>query len=103
MSLKAVELQIAIPKTLDAGKIADQHQQNVIQQQHFANEAVKKESERKQVTVNETGSSEKISEDKNGQNNKNGSDANHHDNQQKSQSLQEVEHPYKGHFFDFSG
>ncbi len=30
MSLKGVELQIAIPKTFDAGKVAEQHQQNTI-------------------------------------------------------------------------
>ena len=48
MSLKAVELQIAIPKTFDAGKMADNHQQNVIGQQIHANEALKKEIERKQ-------------------------------------------------------
>ena len=42
MSLKAVELQIAIPKTFDAGKMADNHQQNVIQQQMHANAALKK-------------------------------------------------------------
>lgn len=42
MSLKGVELQIAIPKTFDAGKVQEQHQQNVIQQQYNANEALKK-------------------------------------------------------------
>ena len=42
MSLKAVELQIAIPKTFDAGKMADNHQQNVVSQQINANEALKK-------------------------------------------------------------
>lgn len=59
MSLKGVELQIAIPKTVDAGKIAEQHQQNVVQQQYHANDALNREIERKQLTVNDT---EKISE-----------------------------------------
>ena len=54
MSLKAIELQIAIPKTFDAGKIADQNQQNIINQQINANEALKKEIERKQLAVNES-------------------------------------------------
>ena len=57
MSLKGLELQIAIPKTFDAGKIADQHQQNTINQQMHANEALKREIERKQLTV---GKSERI-------------------------------------------
>ena len=54
MSLKAVELQVAIPKTFDAGKLAENHQQNVIGQQINANEALKKQIERKQLTVNKT-------------------------------------------------
>ena len=55
MSLKGVELQIAIPKTFDAGKIAEQHQQQCQSTNKLhANEALKKEIERKQLTVNET-------------------------------------------------
>ena len=54
MSLKGVELQIAIPKTVDAGKLAEQHQHNVIQHQHNANEALKRELVRKQLTVSDT-------------------------------------------------
>lgn len=46
MSLKGVELQIAIPKTVDAGKIAEQHQQNVVQQQYHANDALNREIEK---------------------------------------------------------
>ena len=54
MSLKGLELQIAIPKTFDAGKMADQRQQNTILQQMHANDALNKELERKQLSVNET-------------------------------------------------
>lgn len=49
MSLKGVELQIAIPKTFDAGKMADQKQQAVIHQQMHANEAAKKRIRKKIV------------------------------------------------------
>lgn len=42
MSLKGVELQIAIPKTFEAGKMVDQAQQQVLAQQAHANEALKK-------------------------------------------------------------
>ncbi|CAM5570566.1 Elongation factor Ts [Lysinibacillus sphaericus] len=52
MSLKGVELQIAIPKTFEAGKMADQAQQQTLAQQVHANEALKKELERKQKAVN---------------------------------------------------
>ncbi|MDV7763287.1 hypothetical protein SC499_01090 [Peribacillus simplex] len=51
MSLKAIEMQIAIPRTQDAGKIQEQNQQkNLIQQDHAAHQ-VQKDSERKQRTV----------------------------------------------------
>lgn len=62
MSLKGLELQIAIPKTYDAGKMVEQHQQNVIQQQYNANEALKKEIERKQLAVVDTEKTDKISD-----------------------------------------
>ncbi|AMM92482.1 hypothetical protein UP17_07915 [Peribacillus simplex] len=51
MSLKAIEMQFAIPRTQDAGKIQEQNQQkNLIQQDHAAHQ-VQKDSERKQRTV----------------------------------------------------
>lgn len=102
MSLKAIELQIAIPKTFDAGKIADNHQQNVINQQHHANEALKRDIERKQLAVNETDELDNLNED----GERNASD--------QSQSLMEKDrknkkeekparHPFKGNFIDYSG
>lgn len=105
MSLKAVELQIAIPKTFDAGKVMEQHQQNTIQQQVNANEALKKEVERKQLTVNDT---EKISEiaDEEDRSNRSDSNSPREKNQHKKneeQDLKEAKHPYKGNFIDYSG
>lgn len=63
MSLKGVELQIAIPKTFEAGKMADQAQQQVLAQQAHANEALKKEVERQQKIVNTSEDMDEISED----------------------------------------
>lgn len=102
MSLKGVELQIAIPKTMDAGKLSEQHQQNVIQQQVNAHEALKKELERKQTTVNDSEPTDKISDD---DQNKGNQDSTQKQNHQKKNNQQEkeAEHPYKGHFVDFSG
>ena len=101
MSLKALELQIAIPKTYDAGKIAQQHQQNVIQEQVNANEALKKEIKRKQLAVLDTENTKQISdEEKHKQ---------EHDRQQCKKKQQEksqenkAQHPFKGNFIDFSG
>ena len=103
MSLKALELQIAIPKTFEAGKIADQQQQNTINQQYHANEHLKRDIERKQLTVNESESMDLINEEENEKR----SVYEHSSQQQKKKNKQQLEqkaqHPFKGNFFDFSG
>lgn len=100
MSLKALELQIAIPKTFDAGKMADQHQQNVIGQQIDANEALKREIKRKQLQVSDTQKADKITDNQQQQ-------QNHEENlpEEKNNGTEENEaqHPFKGNFIDFSG
>ncbi|MGG2053554.1 RNA polymerase subunit sigma [Lysinibacillus pakistanensis] len=101
MSLKGVELQIAIPKTFEAGKMADQAQQQTLAQQAHANEALKKEIDRKQKIVNTSEGMDEISEDeeaggeyiKGTRKKKKKSD-----NQEK-----QARHPFKGNFVDFSG
>ena len=102
MSLKAVELQVAIPKTFDAGKLAENHQQNVIGQQINANEALKKHIERKQLTVNESEQLDSIHDEE------------QHDQQEGQQASKKekkksvtkeipAKHPFKGNLFDHSG
>ncbi|WP_042471963.1 hypothetical protein [Bacillus ndiopicus] len=101
MSLKGVELQIAIPKTFDAGKIADQqHQNNILQQMH-ANEALKKELERKQKAVNDTENLNAIS-DEEGHNEANAEQQNKK-KQQTNEEKVKAHHPFKGNFIDYSG
>lgn len=102
MSLKGVELQIAIPKTFDAGKIADQHQQNTIHQQMHANEALKKEIERKQFAVNDTENMEEITDEDEQQGN--ASNQSMLSKKKKKEHVEEkAKHPFKGNFIDFSG
>lgn len=102
MSLKAVELQIAIPKTFEAGKIADQHQQNVIHQQLHANEALKKELERKQLAVNSTENVDAITdEDEQNGNGESQSPAGEKKNGEQEQP--KAQHPFKGNFIDYTG
>lgn len=102
MSLKGVELQIAIPKTFEAGKMADQAQQQVLAQQAHANEALKKEVERKQKIVNTSEGMDEISEDEE-------ADGEYvtgiYKKKKKKQDQQEkqAQHPFKGNFVDFSG
>lgn len=102
MSLKGIELQIAIPKTFDAGKVADQQQQNNILQQMHANESLKKEIERKQFTVNETDKMDSVDgEEENGQGQS--PDQQLKKKKQQQQLQQKAQHPFKGNFVDFSG
>lgn len=100
MSLKGLELQIAIPKTFDAGKMADQHQQNNILQQMHANEALKREIERKQLSVNESEKMDALTDDDEHSENDSQSQQN---KKNKDQLEQKAQHPFKGNLFDFSG
>ncbi|MEK4129039.1 RNA polymerase subunit sigma [Solibacillus sp. FSL W8-0474] len=101
MSLKGLELQIAIPKTFDAGKMADQHQQNNILQQMHANEALKREIERKQLSVNESDKMDALKDDD--EHSENNQSQMQHDKKNKDQLEQKAQHPFKGNLFDFSG
>lgn len=103
MSLKGVELQIALPKTFEAGKIADQEHQQVLAGQELANQALQKQIERNRTTVLKSEKSSQISDEdpsnkKENNHDQQGQKKNHH-----SSSFEEIEHPFKGHFVDFSG
>ncbi|HBJ00293.1 RNA polymerase subunit sigma [Lysinibacillus sp. FSL R7-0073] len=102
MSLKGVELQIAIPKTFEAGKIADQVQQQALAQQAHANEALKKEIERKQKIVNTSEGMDEISEDEDA-GGEYLTDTYKKKKKQQDQQEKQAQHPFKGNFVDFSG
>lgn len=101
MSLKGVELQIAIPKTFEAGRMVDQAQQQALAQQANANEALKKELERKQKIVNTSEGMDEISEEEEA-----GVEYIHGTRKKKNNGEKpekEAQHPFKGNFVDFSG
>lgn len=102
MSLKGVELQIAIPKTFEAGKMAEQAQQQTLAQQANANEALKKELERKQKVVNTSESMDEISKEEEA-----GGEYIKSTRRKKKKSdektTKQAQHPFKGNFVDFSG
>lgn len=105
MSLKGVELQIAIPKTFDAGKIAEQAQQQVLANQAHANEALKKEVERKQLTVNMSERAEEVDVDDEAEQQEY-TNANHQRKKKKraaKKKQDKTQHPFKGNFVDYSG
>lgn len=99
MSLKGIELQIAIPKTVDAGKIAGQKQQQSQVNQEHANSLTERQQLKNKETVLESSEYAKMDADK-----KNGDQPD--ENQERNDSKEEEKkssHPYKGSFVDFSG
>lgn len=101
MSLKGIELQIAIPKSFDAGKLADQKQQRVHAMQEHANLQTEKQVEKDKETVLETAHSEEINPDEKSEQEK--EQRNERENSARNQEREEEsEHPYKGSFVDFS-
>ena len=102
MSLRAVELQITIPRTHDAGKLQEQLQQRPVNDMaHLADEQ-KKQIEKQQQRANATDKAEK--ERIKDQQNKNQSDQQEQNGGASSQKKvkNKAQHPYKGHRVDIS-
>jgi hypothetical protein len=103
MSLKSVELQIALPRTTEAGKIQNESQQRpAIDQQQLAGQNVKQSQELSMRSSEVDESSESALRD-------GGSKGNHHsggdsssDKRSKSAATRDAEHPYKGQRIDLS-
>ncbi|QHS22272.1 hypothetical protein GWK91_04615 [Virgibacillus sp. MSP4-1] len=53
MSWKAVEMQVALPRTQDAGQIQEQLEQRSANSQHYLAQAKQQEEERRRKKVNE--------------------------------------------------
>lgn len=99
MSLKGIELQIAIPKTFDAGKIAEQKLQRSQVAHDQASVLTDKQAEKNKETVLEAHEFSKMDPDK-----KNREDRQENDEEKrKDEGEKKTEHPYKGSFVDFSG
>lgn len=100
MSLKAIEMQVALPRTLDAQKLQEQMQQRGQLQTDFATENVKKEDIKKEQTVlkQEQKDIARFQKERN-QDHHAGDRGGKKDKQQQ----QKEKHPYKGTHVDFSG
>lgn len=100
MSLKAIELQIAIPKTFDAGKVADQLQQQSAVNQANAQAASERQLEKNRETVLQAGETAEASLDDKGESSAEQERKKH---EKKEQEKKNTKHPFKGNFVDFSG
>lgn len=107
MSLKAIEMQVSIPRSQSVGKLQDQLQQRAqVTQGHLGIEQ-NKEDEKKRKQVLEMTESEKKRLNNDDESNKNSSSEKN--KQHPSKIIEEnkeaitAKHPYKGNFVDFSG
>lgn len=101
MSLKLVELQVAIPRTGDAGKI---HEQLMMRGQHMQDQISadnQKLEKRNRTKVNENNKSENAQLHKDGSSN-HFSEQPSHKTEQPEQEEKE-QHPYKGNYIDIVG
>ena len=103
MSLKAIELQIALPRTFDAGKIQEQQDQKHQHMYTLAAQELTKEEDRKRTTVIKGEENAKIDfskhQDKEGLHLAKKAKS----EEAVSQDSVKIMHPYKGNSIDYSG
>lgn len=103
MSLKLVELQVALPRTHDLGKIQEQLQQKgQLVQDHLAS-AQQKEDIEKKKQVNKYDETTKNELQKDRQNSNGASDSKKRKKQKEEMHQAEAHHPYKGNLIDIEG
>jgi hypothetical protein len=100
MSLKLVELQVALPRTQDVGKIQDQLQQRGQHMQNQIADGLQKQDERKRKQVGKSDKKEKSSLHLD-QSSPNG--VNLTSRKKESDHEQKEQHPFKGNIIDVSG
>lgn len=100
MSLKSIELQIAIPKTVEAGKLQEQKQNQTYVSQTHAQAANEKELAKQRETVVEATNYAKVNKDANKEQHPNGQNE---QGQGHKEEEKKTKHPYKGSFVDFIG
>ncbi|WP_409292320.1 hypothetical protein [Peribacillus sp. SCS-37] len=99
MSLKAIEMQIALPRTLDAQKVQEQLQQRGQLQNAEASREIDQEAKRRRSSVTRKNELEKTQADRGERQQENLQPS------CKESSLEDAPapHPFKGSFVDFSG
>jgi hypothetical protein len=101
LSLKLIELQVALHRTHDVSKIQEQLEQRSQQMQENVAISTQKEADakRKNVNKNEENQEAKFEE------NQSSSNSSHQKRNGKEREKKEkqIHHPYKGNFIDFVG
>ncbi|HWO77982.1 MAG TPA: hypothetical protein VNM69_19105 [Bacillus sp. (in: firmicutes)] len=102
MDMKSIDLQIAIPRTQDLGKLQSETMQRNLVQHDVNNELILKEERQKQQSV--------VKQEQKGsvQNNQKESSTQHQQHQSNQQKQKnpsqkaEMKHPFKGKIIDYS-
>jgi len=103
MSLKSIELQIAIPKTFDAGKQVEQAQQNVNANQTMANDALNKQLEKNNTLLLHSEETRNLRREDPRSNDQQSQEQNEESSKQNEKVKAKTVHPFKGNLFDYSG
>lgn len=104
MSLKSIEMQVALPRTHEAGKLQEQLQQRGQLHNDLAMNRLQKEEEKKKTTVIKQEQKDQVLF----QNKGDGHSHHHQKHNEKKRSSKEKKlkmerHPYKGTVIDFNG
>jgi hypothetical protein len=104
MSLKSIEMQIALPRTVEVGKIQENLQQRGQNMNDMASQRTNKEEEQKRTTVikQEQKSNVSLSQEKKEQNRDSKKQQNKTGISEEVIEKKEF-HPYKGNNIDYSG
>lgn len=103
MSLKSVELQVALPRTLDAGKVQEQLQQRGQAMGEMAAESTRKDEEKNRHSVLKQEQKQNVRLGNEDGSNQKGSDGQTSKEKHRKNSRSEQSHPYKGKVIDYSG
>lgn len=103
MSLKAIEMQVALPRTHEAGKVLEQMQNRSQVMHDNAAQSVQKEDTQKRTTVTKQEQKEKMRFHHDQSDNQQNWDNQNKKKKQQEQQQKLEKHPYKGNFLDFSG
>ncbi len=104
MSLKSIEMQVALPRTMDAGKLQEQLQQRGQNINDFATMRNQKEEEQKRTSVVKQEQKANVLLSKDDQDSKSGPEEEKKQRKNAEALTEKKEkHPYKGNVIDFSG
>ncbi|MCE4048286.1 MULTISPECIES: hypothetical protein [Bacillaceae] len=101
MSLKAIEMQVALPRTYDAGKIQEQQDQRGQLMNNHALQATLQEELKKRTSV--VKGEEKGNVSNNNQQDRESADLPKGKKKRTQEELSLPDHPYKGNMIDYSG